>query len=112
MPLQQFIFDGERETPQELARRRAIAESMLQRGTGGIASNMGEGIAQFGQALAGRIGASMADAKLRKNQGAARKGMGSLFDSGGGMPSVAPDVLAGGASPSPAPRKISASRLK
>ena len=55
MPLPSFIFNAEKETPETLARRRALAEAMLNRGQTGVASNVGEGLAQLGQALGGRI---------------------------------------------------------
>lgn len=58
MPLPSFIFDSNQDTPESLARRRALAEAMLQRGTSGIASNPWEGLAQLGQALAGRVAMS------------------------------------------------------
>ena len=71
MPLPTYIFDANRETPESLAKRRALAEAMLQRGSSGVASNPWEGLAQLGEAIAGRISMSRADGALKKHQGSA-----------------------------------------
>lgn len=51
-----YVFGGNTGlTPESLARRRAIAESMLSNATGRAPQNIGEGLNAVGQALAGRI---------------------------------------------------------
>jgi hypothetical protein len=91
MPLPSFIFDAQKETPESLARRRALAEAMLQRGTTGVASNIGEGLAQFGQALAGRIGVSRADSAMVSRRNTALGLVNKVFGGGfGGGTSAAP----------------------
>jgi len=77
-----FIFDPNQTTHEELMRRRLRAQQLLEGAQGGIASNVGQGMAQLGQSLAGRIGLSMADGKLRKRRAAALSGAQGLFGTG------------------------------
>lgn len=72
-----FVYDANMESPEELRRKREMYARLLANGSSGIASNLGEGIAQFGQALAGRIGTAMMDKKIKGYQGKAN----SLFQS-------------------------------
>jgi hypothetical protein len=101
MPLPSFIFDAQKETPESLARRRALAEAMLQRGTTGVASNIGEGLAQFGQALAGRIGVSRADSAMASRRNTALGLVNKVF--GGGFGGGTPAAPVAGKVPTAAP---------
>lgn len=63
MAYPQFIFGGNTGvTYEDLQRRRAVAEALQNRANSGIASNVGEGIAQLGAAIAGRIAQSRVNA--------------------------------------------------
>ena len=88
MAIPSFIFDAQTTTPEELAQRRALAQALLNRGQTGIANNIGEGLAQFGQALAGRL-----------QMGSVNRAESSARDKAYGLLSP----LLGGSSPSPAP---------
>ena len=96
MQLPSFIFNAQNDTPEAVARRRALAEAMLARGTTGVASNVGEGLAQLGQAISGRIGVNRADGIAAKRKAAAYGMLGPAFAPM--APAAAPDApLAGGA---------------
>ena len=79
-----FIFDGNTQTPDELERLRQMFAQQLA-GNGGTASNVGEGLAQLGRALAGRIGLSMTDKKTAGKKSSALTAAQSLF---GGSPAT------------------------
>lgn len=70
-----FIFGGNTgETPQSIARKRAVAQAMQARSLSRMPQNVGEGINSVGQALAAKIierRASEAEAKGREGAGAA-----------------------------------------
>lgn len=92
-----FIFDTSKgETPESVARQRAVAEALIARG--GTPHNVGEGIAAVGNALAYRKMMGRADAA----QSAGQKSAGDAFAElaaalGGGAPSF------GGSPSGPAP---------
>lgn len=97
MQLPSFIFNANTMTPEQLARNRALAEAMLNRGQTGVASNVGEGLAQLGQALGGRLRLSGIDKAMRAGQERAYSGMANAY---GGAPAAAPvaaSVVSGGA---------------
>lgn len=97
MQLPSFIFNANTMTPEQLARNRALAEAMLNRGQTGVASNVGEGLAQLGQALGGRLRLSGIDKAMRAGQERAYSGMANAY---GGIPAAAPvaaPVVSGGA---------------
>lgn len=64
-----FLFGGKTgETAESLARKRAVTEALMASANGGVAQTVGEGIAQLGQALSGRLGANA----LQKKQDVGR----------------------------------------
>lgn len=77
--LSSFIFNANEISHEDLMRRRALAEAMLQRGQTGIASNLGEGIGQFGQALAGRLKLNSANSAISANRAKAYKMLAPAF---------------------------------
>jgi hypothetical protein len=57
-----FIFGGNTgETAQSLARKRAVAEALMERAVGDTPRNVGEGLATLGSAIAGRIAMNRLD---------------------------------------------------
>lgn len=93
MQLPSFIFNANTMTPEQLARNRALAEAMLNRGQTGVASNVGEGLAQLGQALGGRLRLSGIDKAMKAGQERAYSGMANAY---GGVPAAAPVIGGGG----------------
>lgn len=51
----------EGETQESLARKRKIAEALLQQSTSAVPRNVGEGLTAIGQALAGRFATARLD---------------------------------------------------
>ena len=95
MAIPSFIFNAQTTTPEELAQRRALAQALLNRGQTGIANNIGEGLAQFGQALAGRLQMGSVN---RQESAARNKAYGLLSPLlGGSSPSPTPAPMAGNA---------------
>ena len=101
-----YIFDANQTTHEELMRRRALAQQLLESASsGGVANNVGEGLAQFGRALAGRLKLSAADAAIGKQKSAAMRALGMAFGggevpmptAGAAAPPVRPDVISGSA---------------
>lgn len=93
-----FTFDANDTNPEELARRRALALQMLQGATSGpVASNIGEGLAQLGRALAGRMQLGKVDAAEKKARGDAYGMLGASGLFGAPAAAPAPDVAPGGA---------------
>jgi hypothetical protein len=83
-----FIFNGNTDTPESVARRRQVADALAARIFGQAPQNLGSGIAAIGQALIARQMGQEADA----SEAAGRQGANAAF---------AP-ILGGGASPTPA----------
>jgi hypothetical protein len=83
-----FIFNGNTDTPESVARRRQVADALAARIFGQAPQNVGSGIAAIGQALIARQMGQEADA----SEAAGRQGANAAF---------AP-ILGGGASPTPA----------
>jgi flagellum-specific peptidoglycan hydrolase FlgJ len=96
-----FIYDGNMTSPQELAKQRALYESMLQRG-GAPASSIGEGLAVLGQALAGRMGLNKVKKAEAKNLAGANGIRESFLRRGQGVPVAAATPAAPGAAPAAA----------
>lgn len=93
-----FIFDPSKgETPETLARQRAILDAMLQNSQG-VPQSLGEGIASIGQALSARLGY----AALAKKEAAAKAAGDAAFGSIAG-------AMAGKSAFPPAPGYSSAS---
>lgn len=85
--LPSFIFGGNTgvTSPDDLARRRALAEALLNRGqAGGPASNVGEGLAQLGAALGGRFRLEGVRGEERKAKASASDLFRSLMTGQGG----------------------------
>ena len=95
---------------EDLQQRRALALALLQRGQTGTANSIGEGLAQLGHALAGRIGVASADSKINARRSKAYGMLPSIFGPsgvpGGGdmatgapvaspMAAASPDVASG-----------------
>lgn len=93
-----FIFNGNTDTPESVARRRQVADALAAHIFGQAPQNLGSGIAAIGQALIARQMGQEADA----SEAAGRQGANAAF---------AP-ILGGGAAPSavPAPAPMGASR--
>ncbi|RWE26637.1 MAG: hypothetical protein EOS41_05760 [Mesorhizobium sp.] len=92
-----FIFGPgqEYQTPEDLAKARAVAEALLNQQP--IAHNVGEGLAVLGQAIRGRRNLN----QIIKAQGDMRAGGDSVFSAlfGGDSPASAAAPSGGGASP-------------
>jgi len=87
-----FIFDTSKgETPQELERRRQLAEALIARNAGRWARTPAEGWSQIGQALAGKIMQKRAEGKLRAGQEGVGRSSRALMES----------LMGGGAAPGP-----------
>lgn len=92
-----FIFDANVTTPAELAKRRRMAQALLDRGAGGVANNIGDGLAQLGSAIAGRIKMSGVD---REENTYRSRATDLLMNALGGAGSGAAPVSGGGEVPS------------
>ncbi len=100
--MQSFIFGGDTgETIESLNRKRAIANQLLQRGQTGIARNTGEGLAQFGSALAGRLRTDALDRKTSEGVKANTAMMAKLLSGSRGMmqPELDPVDIPGSGAP-------------
>ena len=99
--MQQFIFDASKTTPEQLARKRAIADAMMQRSTSGTPRNLGEGLTAISGALVGNIlGNRIGKEESARTSAAtsnAERIFGALMGGSGGMAPSAP-----AATPAPA----------
>lgn len=99
-----FIFDTSKgETPETLKRKRELADMLLGRRRG-IATNVGEGLAELGNAIAYRMAAGKADRAAAFGQEQAQKGFAPILAAlggGGASAAPAPSAATTGAAPSP-----------
>lgn len=72
--MKSFIFDANKETPADLARKRAVAEALLAQSVSRVPQNVGEGIAAVGQALAGRLAEHRLNRKEAEGRSSAIEG--------------------------------------
>jgi hypothetical protein len=84
-----FLFDPEQESPESLARRRELAEAILQRSAGSAPSNVGEGLSAIGQALGARIALNRVGKAEAAGRSKALESFNSIFG-GGATPATAP----------------------
>lgn len=78
-----FLFDPEQESPESLARRRELAEAVLQRSAGAAPSNIGEGLSAIGQALGARIALNRVGKAEAAGRSKALESFNSIFGGGG-----------------------------
>lgn len=100
-----YLFGGNTgETPQSIARKRAVAEALMARATGRVPRNTGEGLNAVGQALAGVIKERRTDRLEAGGRAQGEAAFQSLF--GGGdvspMPLTPEDAPASASMPTPA----------
>lgn len=77
-----FLFDPDQESPESLARRRELAEAILQRSSGSAPSNIGEGLSAIGQALGARIALNRAGKAEAAGRSKALESFNSIFGGG------------------------------
>lgn len=82
------------ETPETVARRRAVAEALLARSVGSAPQTIGEGLNSLGAAIGGRLAMGRAERSEAAGRAQGDAAFSSLF-SGGGTP-AAPVVAGGG----------------
>ena len=87
-----FAFDGNQETPQSLARKRAAAEALLQSAVGRAPQNVGEGLNAIGQAIAGRVQLGRARKGEAAGQQSANAAFAPILSALGGTPATPPPV--------------------
>ncbi|KAB2725418.1 transglycosylase SLT domain-containing protein [Brucella intermedia] len=100
--MQSFIFGANQEakTPEELAKRRAVQDSLAKAILGRAPQNVGEGLSQMGQALAYRIMANKNNAAEKAGRESADQAFGGIdFSSLFGGGAAYPSAVADGASP-------------